>query len=149
MNVYVAAPFPEMGMARELCEKLKGLGFGITSSWAYGAEFVPESLRPMVKQAMTGEVDHPDAEETFERISLDDLADIDAAEVLVKLPGLPEHRSAGRVFEAGYAYGTGKTVIFVGKPENIFDWLPDAVRVADIAELIRVLTTMAKLVMVS
>ena len=56
-----------------------------------------------------------------------DLADIDAADILVYFA--QERHSAGRSFELGYAHARGKTCIVVGEEKCVFFALPGVVRV--------------------
>ena len=64
---------------------------------------------------------------SFEAIAVQDLIDVDNADVLVVYTepyGTPVS-GGGRHVETGYALGKGKTVLVVGPHENVFHWHPN------------------------
>lgn len=65
------------------------------------------------------EIDDPDIPRRAEM----DLADIEAANVLVAFAWPGKSQRGGRHYEAGYAEGIGKAVWLVGEPEHAFHTL--------------------------
>lgn len=69
------------------------------------------------------------------RWAREDLADIDTADALVaftiEAAGRGGGKSGGRHIEMGYALARRKRVILVGRPENVFHWLPSVELVTD------------------
>jgi hypothetical protein len=99
---------------------LEGEGHTITSSWL-----------------------HEDASATKQQCCLTDIADIDAADVLVFFAH--QHGSTtgrGKYLELGYAIGTNKPIVIIGsslalKDQCVFYHHPDITWVEGYAELLR------------
>lgn len=112
MRVYLAARYSRkdelLGYATELAE----LGIEVTSRWIQGLhEIPPEGIEV-------------DSHEHYQWCAEDDLADLDAADVLVAFTepeGLIAGRGrGGRHVELGYAIAKGKPVLICGHRENVF-----------------------------
>jgi len=87
VKIFIAAPWGCKDVAEEVSEKLQLMGCGITSRWHRVGYF-----------ATSKEVG-----------AVEDLEDIDASQVLLLLD---IKSSVGKYYEAGYAQGTGKPVIW-------------------------------------
>lgn len=116
MKVYLASRYSRreelLGYAAELAEH----GIEVTARWIQGLhEVPPEGM----------EVDSP---EHHQWCAEDDIADVEAADLLVAFTE-PEGSIAGRGrggrhVELGYAIAKGKHVIVCGHRENVFCHLP-------------------------
>jgi hypothetical protein len=123
VKVYVAAPYAARKLAHYVAGYLDQGGFSVTSSWINGTR----PITPGVLGACP-DVDH----ETIQGHAGGDLADIDAADVVLLLTSsfvrsrlpyiLEEHlHTGGRHVEVGYAIAKGKPVHIIGDPENVFE----------------------------
>lgn len=74
--------------------------------------------------------------------ALVDIADIDSSDCVLVVTDRMGTLSpgGGRWFEAGYAHGRGKRVIFVGDPEIIFCHLPGVEHYPDLNSAVRALS---------
>jgi nucleoside 2-deoxyribosyltransferase len=106
MKIYLAAMYSRRDEMAKIADRLKGLGFEITSNWVYGA----------------GEA-KKDAS-----IAIMDIRDVDRADVVISFtqPSGSFFTSGGRHVEFGYALGTGKHCIVIGERENVFHYHPRA-----------------------
>lgn len=105
MNVYIASHSKEQACA--IANALSSAGARVTSTW-HDIEF----LRT-----------HEHSEADRESTALRDTDEIDQADVLVLDSG-QEKYAGGKFVEAGYALGTGKTVLVIGRRENMLLWHP-------------------------
>lgn len=115
MKVYVASHSREL--AEEQARILVDHGHETTSRWHTKAF-------------------HPTSHHTHDEcvaVALEDLEDIKAADALVLLAG-PDKYSGGKFVEAGIAVGLGKTVVVVGRRENMLLWLPELLVVESMSE---------------
>lgn len=118
MKAYVAAPFGRKVEARAAIQTLAALGIESTARWVeshYDDETKPEILR---LEAM------------------EDLNDIDRADMLVLLASWPREGSGGKDVELGYALGRGKKVVVVGEPYSLFHYYPCVKVVASVGEIV-------------
>jgi nucleoside 2-deoxyribosyltransferase len=121
MKVYLAARFsrlPELrGCERDLAED----GIEVTSRWLRGGH------------EWVGTPDDEIPVDELRRFAEEDLADIDAADLVVCFTEPPRSGPArgGRHVEYGYALATGKHVVVVGYRENVFYCLPGVGFAAD------------------
>ena len=111
---YLAARYSRRAeMVRYSVELLDRGGHEVTSRWIEGAHRIPKGRG----------VDEDEAR----RFALEDLADIDAADVVLcftEEAGTP-HTRGGRHVEFGYALARGKRCYCIGPCENVFYWLLD------------------------
>ena len=113
MKVYLAGPYQWKNIIATYAAELRKAGVTVTSRW------LEEPHSPTTQCG-----DLPDA--TFAKYAIQDLEDIDQAEILVlfAVPGTPIPR-AGRHVEFGYALAKNKKLVVVGNvKENIFHYLP-------------------------
>jgi hypothetical protein len=98
VRIYIAARYARIAEMWDIRTRLQNAGHTVTSSWLSGRH------------------------EENEASALLDLADIDSSEVVMVFtdPRGSKNSGGGRWFEAGYAYGRHKKIIFVGEPEIIF-----------------------------
>jgi nucleoside 2-deoxyribosyltransferase len=116
-KVYLAARYQEHPRMRQWRKFLESSGFTVTSRWINGNHSIDVDVERDVQSA---------------RFALEDLEDLDAADVMV-LWNPPEHHGSGRGgrhVELGYALALGKPVMLIGIRENVFHW-HKGVRVAD------------------
>lgn len=106
LSIYLAAAYGKMQAMQHAAALLQAAGHKVTSRWIYGDE----------------------EGQTKVDAALMDLSDIDFADVVLSfsLPPKTMHTGGGRHVEFGYAYATGKRLIFVGpKGEHVFHHLPN------------------------
>ena len=114
MKLYLAAPYGDRLQLKEKADELTALGFEITSRWVHGEHDLGRSI--------------PD----FRRYAKEDWVDIIQADALVVfIPQEPERKilepyptTGGHHVELGIALATGKEILLVGQPANIFHLLP-------------------------
>ncbi len=114
-KIYIAARFSIKEHAKALREDLEEMGYEVTSRWL-NAEGSEESEG--ISQFASGKADL----DQVRQWAKDDLADIDAADILILMtqdPLKPFHRG-GRMVEFGYALAKGKTIWICGPLENVF-----------------------------
>ena len=116
MKVYLAARYSRRMELAGYATELRDLGINVTSRWLLGLhDTPPEGVAP-------------DSVEHWRWCAEDDIADVDAADVLVAFSepeGVVAGRGrGGRHVELGYAIAIGKPVIVVGYRENVFCCLP-------------------------
>jgi nucleoside 2-deoxyribosyltransferase len=116
MRIYLAARYskhPEMQGVRDL---LQVLGHEVTSRWIdqHGGDQLESATHAQLNS-------QPEACQVYGQ---HDMADIDAADVVISFTYPDGGGKGGRHIEFGYALGTGKRMILVGPRENIFHTLP-------------------------
>lgn len=130
MNIYLAAKFGEKAEMRKWAVMLRDAGHVVTSSWLSAQHDSDAAATP----------------EILSKGAVDNLKDVNAADVLVTKSQLPgtAHTGGGRHFEFGYATAIGKPVVVVGpKGEHVFHYLPRHVRhVPDVETLLQHLNEM-------
>lgn len=118
MKVYIAAKWARRFVMREVSHAIVAEGHVVTSRWLWQ--------------------DADENEKEWTEGALMDVGDVRAADVCLTYP--EEYRSkntgGGRHFEFGLAYGLGKKLIIVGKPEIIFHHLPGISICEDLKEAI-------------
>lgn len=110
MKLYLAHNFAARDALRLLVEKLEASGYHVTSRWITDDAHVQES--------------------TAQQNALDDLEDIDAADVLVLfVDQFKDRPGKGKFIEFGYAYAKGKQIILCGDDteSSVFYKLPGVV----------------------
>lgn len=122
MKVYLCGRFSRRREFQAYAEMLAEHGHECTSRW------LNEDDEP------TDVLLQPDTAAERAHHAMKDIEDIRRSDVLVQFTDEPVEFSpfpnaarGGRHFEAGFAYGQGRFVVFVGPRENIFHWLPGAV----------------------
>lgn len=124
MKVYLAAGFSRKDEIKAKTIELQELGVHVTSQWPW------EPVGPKTKLR--------DVSEDFLRENgTRDLQEIDQADALVLFTQDPETPfcRGGRMHEAGYAQGRGKTLIICGPRENIFHFVPGVAICKDFEEV--------------
>jgi nucleoside 2-deoxyribosyltransferase len=117
MKVYLAAQYYRRDAMRGFAYMLKDIGIEVTSSWLRERADVNSDLSD-------------NSHEFLRRHARNDIADIEAADVLILFtvdPILPTKRG-GRHVELGYALALGKKIIICGPRENIFHHLPEVMQ---------------------
>jgi len=120
LKVYLACWFTDQGVMKAKADELKTINIDCTSSW------VNEEHQPQRREG-----NYKLDEMVFKKSrAIEDIRDIDRADVLVQFTRERDNPApgGGRIFEAGYAYGKGKHVVFCGPTENVFCLLPDTKR---------------------
>jgi nucleoside 2-deoxyribosyltransferase len=118
MKVYLAARYSRMEEMRVHAERLKASGIEVTSRWILGLhDKAPPAL-----------------------CASDDIEDIRSADAVVVFADDPGHITGrpsrgGKHVEFGLALGLGKPIYLVGRPENVFQHLPQVVCVKDVSEV--------------
>ena len=114
MKLYLAGPYGDRLRLKEKADQLSALGFKITSRWVHGDHDLGRSITDFRKYA----------EEDWQDI-------IDADALVLFIPQQPERKflepystTGGHHVELGIALATGKEVLLIGQPANIFHLLP-------------------------
>lgn len=118
MKIYLAATYAQMFEMREVAEKLKTAGHGITAKWIWGDE------EKMTKEAAASM----------------DLSNVMEADIVMSysLPPYTKHTGGGRHVEFGFGVILSKRMMIVGeKGEHIFHYLPDVEHYATLDEAIK------------
>lgn len=127
MNIYIAARFSRRPEANALAHRLMNQGHTITSRW----------VRPDCDHVMPTGLSAQAADAERERFATEDIADVDACNMLISLQEEPRNNSrGGRHVEFGYALGLGKKICCVGPRETVFHHLPWVRSFPDIAALL-------------
>jgi nucleoside 2-deoxyribosyltransferase len=112
MKIYIAACFGQQAEVREKADQLTQAKHVCTSSWRY--------LKPLGDGGSdAGGVKFASA---YLQRALQDLRDLEASDLLVLLAGQVS-TTGGKHFEVGYAVASGKQVVIIGSPENVFHWM--------------------------
>lgn len=120
MNIYVASHCRWAGLHVALV--LEDAGHRITSRWL-GQEFKPtEQFTPEMRRD----------------IARQDTLDVLASDALVLIAG-PDRYPGGKFVEAGIAIGAQKSVIVMGRRENMLLWLPEIIQVETPEEVVTAL----------
>jgi nucleoside 2-deoxyribosyltransferase len=114
MRVYLAAGFSRKNEIAEKSQELENLGIKVTSTWPWEAAAPNSTL---------AEVGH-DYLVKNARKDLNEILAADAVILFTQDPLIPFCRG-GRMHEAGFAMGCGKTLLVCGPRENIFHYLPE------------------------
>ena len=124
--VYLAARYGRKDELKEYTRQLTEYGWITTSRWLDTTPAMEAGPGRAMKMAMW------------------DLHDIKEADVFV---GFLEDNNdgakgrGGRHVELGYALGLGKPVYLIGKPENVFHYLPQVLLYPDWSSFIKVVET--------
>lgn len=134
MKVYLAGPYRSRAQLQRCAAELEQVGYTPCARWLEGDH---EGAPDAATDALLAD---------RQRWAREDLADVHEAAVVVAFTASaawymsPAHTGAvpvnfgasgGRHIETGYALRTGKHVVLVGQPENVFHWLPGITRVGD------------------
>lgn len=122
LRVYLAGRYSRRVELAGYADELRSYGLEITSRWLLGNH-----------QAENDELHRGAAAERF---AAEDVADLDAADVLLAFTEPPRSSSSrgGRHVEFGYALAQGKPILVVGPREHVFCCLVD--QVADFAQAV-------------
>lgn len=123
--VYIAAPWVCKEKAAEAANLFGDAGFTVTEPWWSHTD---------VKAAYSDKVSDRDVEE-LEKQAVADFDGILRAELFVLLNLA---KSEGKAVETGIALELSLPIILVGKPSNIFHYLPEITIVDDIQEALEV-----------
>lgn len=134
MKVYIAARFSRQHEVAACADSLEAAGITVTSRWFRGGhEWVgtPDEEIPVERNA---------------QFAVEDLEDLNAADVLVCLTESPRSGPArgGRHVEFGYALAKGMPTLCVEHRENVFYCLPQVVYVSDWPSAFNWLTNVAR-----
>lgn len=128
MKIYLASRYSRR---LELCdyrETLRTLGHEVTSRWLDGSHQISDNGTPIGEdgESLVEFVQSDAAAQLRQHFATEDLADIDAADVLVAFTEPPRSSASrgGRHTELGYAIAKDTRIIIVGPRENVFCWLP-------------------------
>jgi len=129
MNVYLASRYSRR---LELCgyrDQLQRMGHTVTSRWLNGSHQISRDGVPINDdgEALIESTRlTPEAAALREQFALDDLEDIERADVLIAFSELPRSTASrgGRHVEFGYALAINRIIWVVGTPENLFHYLP-------------------------
>lgn len=115
--VYLASRYSRRVEMLGYADALDREGYRVTSRWILGNH-----------QAENDQLQAGAAAEQFAR---EDLADLEAAQIVLAFTEEPRATSSrgGRHVEFGYALGQGKLIIIVGPRENVFCCLAEVQRV--------------------
>lgn len=114
MRVYLAAGFSRKNEIAEKSQELENLGIKVTSTWPW------ENAAPNSTLDEVGD----DYLIFNGRKDLNEILAADALILFTQSPLKPFCRG-GRMHEAGFAMGLGKTLLICGPKENIFHYLPE------------------------
>lgn len=121
MRVYLASRFGRRLELLDHARELERVGITVTSRWIRGEhEAEGDDLR--------------DRRALARRYALEDLADLELADVVISFteePGVGGRARGGRHVEFGYAYARGKRLAIVGPLENVFHALLGVMRFPD------------------
>lgn len=117
VRVYVAAPSVWRPRAQRLRDDLVVVGLDVVSTWF--------DRPPAVGVG---------AQKEQAAIDLKELAECEVLVLLCGYMGLSAY-TGGRHFEAGFATASGKVILVVGEPDNLFYQLPAVVRVGWLSEV--------------
>ncbi len=122
MKIYLAASFASQAEMRELARQLNLQGHIVTSTWIFQVE--PGLDVDTIRDNPSAAIDHAHA----------DLWGINQSDLVAVFTDKPS-TTGGLNVEFGYALGRGKTVVLVGKPQNVFQ--ADVHRFPGITELLQ------------
>jgi nucleoside 2-deoxyribosyltransferase len=120
MKIYLAGPLSWAWRLHPVARRLTAAGHVITSRWLYQRPSSGARLRLAAAQ---------------------DLADIDAADVVIHFTQAGKYVGGARHVEAGYALGTGKRLVICGPRENLFYHLPHVDQVSTWPDLLQLLAS--------
>ena len=136
-KIYLAGSYARKDELLAHAERLRGLGYGITSRWlnAY--------VEPRLKAEIEGARDTMPL--SARQFAKDDYWDLHRADVLMAFSEPPHSGSprGGRHVEFGLAMAWNKTVIVVGPRENIFHTLESVLNVADFRGALTILSVLS------
>ena len=114
MKLYLAGPYGDRLRIKKKADKLTALGFHITSRWVHGDHDEGKSLPELRRYA----------EEDLQDIAEADVLMVFTSKKADRMPMEPYSTTGGHHVEMGIAMGTGKEVILIGPPANVFHLLP-------------------------
>lgn len=121
-KVYIAAPFPDQHLVRDIKKKVEKAGYTVTSRW----------IDSQVQQA----IGDPDNEEILREQAGKDVQDVYDCQILVLINS--SMSQGGKEVETGMAMAWAKPIILVGERSNIFHYL-HIPRVPNIEEAIELM----------
>jgi hypothetical protein len=116
MKIYLAARYSRNDEMRGVRDVLQAFGHEVTSRWIdqHGGNLL-ESIVAEKLNAEPGDCS---------KYALIDIADLEAAEVVISFTSAEGGGKGGRHIEFGLALGLGKRLVVVGPRENVFHTLP-------------------------
>jgi nucleoside 2-deoxyribosyltransferase len=113
MKIYLAARYSRIDELNKYRDDLEEAGHWVTGRWLNGNHQLGDTYDP--QDAI--------------RFALDDLEDVDRADLLICFPDepreeMPAPSRGGMHVELGYALGRGLRVMIVGPRQNVFHFLP-------------------------
>jgi nucleoside 2-deoxyribosyltransferase len=125
VRIYLAARYSRRNEMRIHASELERLGFEVTSRWL-------EEDKPLTQNL------GDDSPTFYQETAQNDLGDIDNSDTMIFFAEDPRVGTprGGRHVEFGYAYATGKRMVVIGAPENIFHYLTDVCVYPTIREFI-------------
>ena len=117
MKVYIASRFVNRDVVRSLASQLTNAGVLCVQTWP------DEHANCSAVEAATR-----------------DIAEINQADAVLLYTEGCESVPGGMHFEAGYAYGQGKSVMVVGPLVHVFCHLPNVMRFATVEDLVNKVT---------
>ena len=130
MKLYLAAGFSRKHEIAGKSLELENLGINVTSTWPW-EDAAPDSKLTEVSD---------DYLRLNARKDLYEIINSDGLILFTQSPLKPFCRG-GRMHEAGFAMGLGKTIMVCGPKENIFHWLPEIAQFDTWERLKQALTT--------
>ena len=129
LRVYFAARYSRIKEMREIRSLIEDAGGEVTSRWVNGShQYEEPDLIPAGQHYQDLISAYQD--DTAERFAVEDLDDVDRADMVIGFSEPPRVASTsrgGRHVEFGYALGKDKEMLLVGPRENVFHHL-DSVR---------------------
>ena len=130
MKVYLAAAWSRRLEIKAVAERLTDLGVEVTSRWLTEAGLATKASDKFLRESAYVDLADVDAADAIVRFTDNSTADFVAKQLI----------SGARMVEFGYAKARGKTLYVVGGKQNVFDHLDGIVHLADINELIALLS---------
>lgn len=140
MKIYLAARYSRNDEMRGIRDVLERMGHKVTSRWIDchpDTNGTPELENSLSQEALTA------APEVGARFAQVDVADLEAADVVISFTSPDGGGKGGRHIEFGYGLARGKQMILVGPRENVFHTLPEVERYRDWPHLLVTLTEVA------
>jgi len=122
-RIYIAAPYPRRVELLPIAHELLAMGHYLTCRWMFVNE--EDNLKSAASQE--------ERMRLKQMYALQDLDDVKASEIVLSFTVDPDryHEQeigrGGRHVEFGYGYLLGRTMVNVGKVENIFHVLPNVI----------------------
>jgi len=135
LNVYLSARFSRAADCERAAAQIRAAGHEVTSRWH----------RPDSDHRTPATEYGAGADEFRARCAREDLEDLQASDVLIFFNETQdsEGRRGGRHVEFGLAYAAGQLCVILGKPSNVFHYLPGVPIVDSLPAAIEILNGLA------